>query len=521
MFQGALTLLTRALREDATRRRAHAFRLAGVVLILVFLIVSHVLSGGVSAPGRRFFELISWLNLALIVLAGASYFATAITEEKEQGTLGLLQLAGVSSLGLLLGKSTSRLISVLLVFFGQLPFALLAITLGGVTARQIIAVDIALAAFLVMVANLGLLSSVLMRRSGSACAWVLLVLLLLLVGVHLGENGLATLVSAKYLTRESSLVRTASAVLEALDEVSIVTRVEEVLQTGFEGELIGPQAAVHLMVGGAAFLLSWLTFNRFTRYADVAAPSRGWLPRRRTRWNVLVGRPWKWALAWKDYHFIAGGHALALVKLAVYPLLLVQMWRYQSPLHAVTGLYFPELSRYTLLVIIAGEACLSASRMFHEELKWGTLPSIAVLPRSIFHIAYVKAAGCLMGLAPAVIVLLAVILLVPAPAATARHVAITEPGLWMLGMHLLVLLHLTALYSLVVKWGALALAVGTLLIIDALLSLPFSLLLSGLSASYGNDSVAIGPIIYIGCAASAALQVAIAMQLRAAAARSL
>ncbi|MCA9111104.1 MAG: hypothetical protein KDA52_14225, partial [Planctomycetaceae bacterium] len=145
MLHGAPTLLMRALREDASRPRPHLFRLAGTVLIFLFLIVAHASSRGVSSPGLRFFELISFLNLALIVLAGSSYFATAITEEKEQGTLGLLHLAGVSPLGLLMGKSTSRLISVLLVFLGQLPFALLAITLGGVTAEQIIAIDVSLA----------------------------------------------------------------------------------------------------------------------------------------------------------------------------------------------------------------------------------------------------------------------------------------------------------------------------------------------------------------------------------------
>ncbi|MGE0378717.1 MAG: hypothetical protein AB7Q45_25215, partial [Planctomycetaceae bacterium] len=400
---------------------------------------------------------------------------------------------------------------------GQLPLALLAITLGGVTARQIIAVDVALAAFLVMAAIVGLLSSVLMRRSGSACAWVLLLLMLLLFGVHYGEDALATLVSLKYLSMNSSVVMAAERTLQGLREVSIVTRLQEVLETGFAGDVVGRQAWLHTAAGGAAFLLSWLAFNRFTRYADVAVPARGWLPRRRTRWKLLVGRPWKWALAWKDYHFITGGHALALLKLIAYSLALLLLFRWEEPIQRITRQSFPEFSRNTMLVIIAGESCLYAARIFHEELKWGTLPSIAVLPQSVVRIAYGKVAGCLLGLAPAAIVLLGLITLVPAP--TARHLTVSEPGWWMLAMHLVVLLHLTALYSLIVKWGALAIAVGSLLILDALLSLPFSLLLSGLSASYGNDTAAIGPIIYFGCAASAALQVAIALRVRYAAAR--
>ncbi len=518
MFHGVLTLLTRALREDASRRRAHAFRVSGTLLILIFLIIAHASSGGVAAPGLRFFELISWLNLALIVLAGASYFATAITEEKEQGTLGLLQLAGVSSLGLLLGKSTSRLISVLLVFLGQLPFALLAITLGGVTVRQIIAVDIALAAFLVMVANLGLLSSVLMRRSGSACAWVLMAMVLLLFGVHYGDESLSVLVKRGFLDLDSRMVTTSQDVLSALTDISVVTRLEEVLETAYDGPLWGGQAWIHGAVGAVAFLLSWLTFQRFTRYSDVAAPARGWLPQQKTRWKLMVGRPWKWALVWKDYHFLTGGHAAALMKLAGYPLLLLLMRQYEDALYVVTGEYFPELSRHAMLMIIGGEFAISASRVFHEELKWGTLSSLAVLPQPVFVIAYEKLAGCLMGIVPAVIVLGGLVTLVPPP--TVQQVTMDAPLGWLLLMEFVVLLHLTVLFSLTVKWGALALAVATLLILNALLALPFSLVLAGLAASYDNDDRAtIGPIIYIGCACAAVLQVAIAYRIRHAAAR--
>ncbi len=517
MFHGVLTLLARALREDARRGQAHAFRLSGTALILIFLIVAHASSGGVAAPGLRFFELISWLNLALIVLAGASYFATAITEEKEQGTLGLLQLAGVSPLGLLLGKSTSRLISVLLVFLGQLPFALLAITLGGVTRRQIIAVDISLAAFLVMAANLGLLSSVLMRRSGAACAWVLMAMVLLLFGVHYGEDSLSLLVKRGFLPADSQMVATSQEVLSTLIDISVVTRLEQVLETAYDGPLVGEQGWIHGTVGAVAFLLSWLAFQRFARYSDVAAPARGWLPQRKTRWKLLVGRPWKWALVWKDYHFLTGGHAAALMKLAGYPLLLLLMRHYENALYIVTGEYFPELSRHTMLLIIGGELAISASRVFHEELKWGTLSSLAVLPQPVFVIAYGKLAGCMMGIVPAVIVLGGLATLVPPP--TVRQVTMDAPNLWLLVMEFVVLLHLTVLFSLTVKWGALALAVATLLILNALLGLPLLLMLAGLAASYDDDQATIGPIIYIGSACAAVLQVMIAYRVRQAAAR--
>ena len=517
MLHGAPTLLMRALREDASRSRPHLFRLAGTVLIFLFLIVAHASSRGVSSPGLRFFELISFLNLALIVLAGSSYFATAITEEKEQGTLGLLHLAGVSPLGLLMGKSTSRLISVLLVFLGQLPFALLAITLGGVTAEQIIAIDVSLAAFLIMVANVALLLSVLCQRSGTACSWMFLGLTALLLGVYYGDDSLAQLVRRKFVAADSPLVTFCTDALTALDKVSIVTRINEVLETGFSGPITGAQVWLHLAAGLVAFLLSWLSFERFTRYSDVSKPARGWLPRSKTRWRLLVGRPWKWAFVWKDYHFIAGGHALAIIKLAVYPLLLLLMWRYQEALQTMTGLHFPSLSRRVMLIIIGGELVVSASRMFHEELKWGTLPSVASLPQPVVVTAYSKALGCLLGIIPGLIVLGVLVLLVP-PAKESEELW-REPGWWLIGMEFLVLLHLTALLSLTVKWGALALSVATLLVVNALLALPVWLVAQSLMATFEEESALVSPVIYIGLSFCVLLQISIAIGVRQAAAR--
>ena len=81
------------------------------------------------------------------------FFATAITEEKEEGTLGLLKMAGISRVSILLGKSTSRLITAILLFLVQLPFTLLAITLGGVTLGQIFAAYWALLAYMLLVAH--------------------------------------------------------------------------------------------------------------------------------------------------------------------------------------------------------------------------------------------------------------------------------------------------------------------------------------------------------------------------------
>ena len=169
MFSGTLAMLHRAIRLDARLTRTHLFRLSFALLVYGALIYLQIISASLlGAPGLKLFATMTWLNLVLISLAGVSFFATAITEEKELDTLGLLKMAGIDPLGILLGKSTSRLLGTILLLLVQLPFTLLAITLGGVTLGQVLAAYCSLTAYMVLLANVGLLCSVMFRRGGTA-----------------------------------------------------------------------------------------------------------------------------------------------------------------------------------------------------------------------------------------------------------------------------------------------------------------------------------------------------------------
>ena len=71
----------RAMRTDAQRMSPHLFRMLFAGLILGSLVIAHIRSLSLGAPGLFFFSNILWLNFALIVLAAVSFLATAITEE--------------------------------------------------------------------------------------------------------------------------------------------------------------------------------------------------------------------------------------------------------------------------------------------------------------------------------------------------------------------------------------------------------------------------------------------------------
>ena len=104
-----LALFTRSVRE--LLRSKLSYLACGAVIGIIFLLLLGAQSGATAttAPGLKFFASVLIVVLIFITLAGVSYFATAITEEKEEGTLGLLRMTDLDPLSILLGKSTSRL----------------------------------------------------------------------------------------------------------------------------------------------------------------------------------------------------------------------------------------------------------------------------------------------------------------------------------------------------------------------------------------------------------------------------
>src|SRR5215218_7234938 len=105
MFGPWLALTVRALRVDSRSWLSHSLRLVFVLIVFFGLLNAHISQDFYGAPGLQLFSVLSWMNLFFISLAAVSMFATPITEEKEEATLGLLRMAGIGPLGLLLGKS--------------------------------------------------------------------------------------------------------------------------------------------------------------------------------------------------------------------------------------------------------------------------------------------------------------------------------------------------------------------------------------------------------------------------------
>ncbi len=466
-----LALFERSLRLE-TRSALMCWSRAGLLIVILFELFSiHSMARGgmLGAPGLVFLGEMAWVNLVFITLAGLSYFASAITEEKEETMLGLLRMTDLNGVAILLGKSTSRLVGALLLLLVQVPFILLAVTLGGVGLLQIVAAYATLLAYLFLVCNLALLFSVVFQNTRTAASFTLASLLLFLIGHYWA----AAMEQELALSHGVNLQRGAWSALTAMigfwRAATPSDRLGEIFQTGFAGPAIGLQVLSNVAMGVLSFLLAWLVFDRFTREEKEAAPPRRWLLRRTSRPSRIPSRlVGSRAVTWKDFTFISGGRLGLLLKFGVvaFVVALINIIILETGSRTdLTREHEGALLIWISLIVTVICLALEAARVFQEEIRWKTLSSLVMLPVSIPELAYRKVAGALAGTLPLLAGVVLGVLLVPqkdvgdflddlfdGPTAFEVFTVVI--------LQFILFLHLTAFLSLVVKRGALPLAIA-------------------------------------------------------------
>jgi len=463
MYHGIATLMARSLRLEARLLRTHLFRLVFVFFIYMMMLMAQAQSLMFGAPGLSFFQQMLWLNVMFITAGGVSFFASAITEEKEENTLGLLMMTGLSPVGILFGKSTARMLQALILLTVQFPFTLLAITLGGVLMHQVLAAYASLLAFTVFLSNLSLVWSVVAKRTGTAAAFTSLCLAF--YGLFpLAGPGLRALIAAQPWANPpwgSALIT----LVQGVEDASVFLRIGAITRTGFDEPVIGFQVVSNVVAGLVCFLLAWALFGRFALHADVADTSRTLFSRPvgRTR-RLAPGRAWSNPLAWKDYHFLTGGKPMLVANLVglliLYPIFFAY-FQWQERQYGFPGDMWHLFIATHLIVtgaVVGLEAAIYASRIFHDEIRWQTMSALLTLPRSIEYVAYSKVGGCVLGLVPAVLIAIVDICLLPPEGPGYLIDALGQPGVWLAVLVVSTFLHFVVLMSLFVKWGALPLA---------------------------------------------------------------
>lgn len=493
----ALALFERSLRLE-TRSALMCWSRAGLLVVILFVLVpiqAMARSGWFGAPGLHFLQEMVWLNLVFITLAGLSYFASAITEEKEEMMLGLLRMTDLNPVAILLGKSTSRFVGALLLLLVQVPFILLAVSLGGVGLLQIVAAYGTLLAYQFLVCNLALLFSVVFRNTTTAAAFTFVVLLVFLLG-HYWAAGIVQDMASSSRINVHGVGSMLNDAIGLWRQATPSDRLGTIFSTGFAGQAIGFQVASNLVLGILSFLLAWLAFDACTREEKDAASPRRWFLRSATRRSrIPSGLVGLRAVSWKDFTLISGGRFGLLLKFGVVAVLVV-LCNFFAMNSGNSNFLTPEFEGAVLiwvsLVVTAVCLALEAARIFREEIRWKTLSSLITLPVSVRELAYRKVAGSLAGTLPLLAGVVLGALLVPKGFGEFIN-GIFEHATAFLGFTLtmvqyILFLHLTAFLSLVIKRGALPLAIAIQYLGGAIFMTFTSLFLSG-SGGGGAEGV--------------------------------
>lgn len=460
-LQKTFALTHRALRVESRQLLPHLMR-AGLALVVLFWCIAMGLSFAPQAPGRAVFLNIVIVNSVFASFAVPLIFANAITEEKEERTLALLTVADVSGLTLVSGKAIPRFVSVLLILLVQIPFAMLAVTLGGVTLTQILACYLAIIAYVIFLGCFALLCSVIFRKTGNAAGMAGLFVLL----YHLLPGILFLVFSLISMNPNlAPIAQFGNKLLGYHWLTNVFFQLPSILSAGSEQPLFSWQVIANLSAGTIFFVLSVVTFGYFNREVDAAPIQRRGSRRKRTSTSKR-GRPWTWALAWKDFTYNAGGMRMQILKFIGYGCLLLLIgglqsdwtWQQMSP-SFVVGIFL-----YILTMISSLEIALLASHLFHREVRDKTISALVLLPNPFWKTVYAKIGGSLLAITPILFWYVIACCLVPQDVATAIKGAISEmplTGVIILNAvaQLLLYLHLVAFLSLSIdSWWALFLA---------------------------------------------------------------
>jgi ABC-type transport system involved in multi-copper enzyme maturation permease subunit len=130
------------------------------------------------------FQVLTYVQLALLLFFPALSAASSITTEKDRRTFILLLMTDLTNYEIVLGKLFGSLLQMLLLLAGLLPVLTMLILLGGVDGGQVIQAMIVMAATAVFSSSLGTLMAVWREKTFQTLALTFLFLVLYLCAVH-------------------------------------------------------------------------------------------------------------------------------------------------------------------------------------------------------------------------------------------------------------------------------------------------------------------------------------------------
>jgi ABC-type transport system involved in multi-copper enzyme maturation permease subunit len=175
-----LPIVERQLRESSRRPATYRMRsllALAALAIWFFLLVAGSHSG--IRKGMMLFIAIGVLALGFCLVAGIFLTADCLSEEKREGTLGLLFLTELKGYDVVFGKLVATSLHSIYGLLAVLPLLALPLLMGGVTSGEFWRVTAVLLLTLYLTLSIGMLVSALTRETRQAMGATLLIILTL------------------------------------------------------------------------------------------------------------------------------------------------------------------------------------------------------------------------------------------------------------------------------------------------------------------------------------------------------
>lgn len=178
----ALPIVVRELRVAARRNSTYWTRLS-VAFASIFFggYALFVTQGLPQITGVALFSTFSWIGLLYCVSVGLRNSADCMSQEKREGTLGLLFLTDLKGYDIVLGKLAVAGIHSFYGFMAAFPVFSISLMLGGVTGAQFLKTALALMNIFLFAHAVGLLVSTFSLHARKAYAYALALALLFLI----------------------------------------------------------------------------------------------------------------------------------------------------------------------------------------------------------------------------------------------------------------------------------------------------------------------------------------------------
>jgi hypothetical protein len=142
-----LPIVERELRVRARRKSTYRFRLVAAltaILLVTLLLIASMGSGTAGGSGQGVFRILTWLCFLYCLAEGPKSTSDALSQEKREGTLGLLFLTDLRGYDIVFGKLAATSLSGAYGLLAVFPPLAIPLVLGGVTGGEFLRTILAL-----------------------------------------------------------------------------------------------------------------------------------------------------------------------------------------------------------------------------------------------------------------------------------------------------------------------------------------------------------------------------------------